>query len=163
MPKIKYIFTDFDGVLTDNKVFVTSNGEEAVICNRSDGLAINAFKRVGIQTFIISTEKNNVVEERGKKLGIDTFYGIKNKKEFLKKFFIDNEISPEESLYIGNDINDLGAITLLKYSACPSDANSNFMNKVTFILKTKGGDGVLREIAEDFLHLDLIDLLGYNK
>tara|TARA_B100000886_G_C20426966_1_gene494696 strand:+ start:14057 stop:14548 length:492 start_codon:yes stop_codon:yes gene_type:complete len=162
MPKIKYIFTDFDGVLTDNKVYVSSNGEEAVVCNRSDGLAINAFKKVGIQTFIISTEKNNVVEERGKKLGIDAFYGIKNKKGFLKKFFIDNEISPEECLYIGNDINDIGAISLSKYSACPSDSHSNLKDKVTIILETKGGDGVLREIAEDFLNLDLIDLLGYN-
>ena len=50
-----------------------------------------------------------------------------------------------------------------KYSACPSDAYSNLKDKVTIILETKGGDGVLREIAEDFLNLDLIDLLGYNK
>ena len=163
MLNIKYIFTDFDGVLTDNKVYVSSNGLETVLCNRSDGIAINALKAAGIKIFILSTETNSVVKARGDKLTIETFSGIKNKKNFLEQYIIENNVNLENLIFIGNDINDLGAINFSKYSACPSDANNLLKKKVTFVLKTEGGEGVLREIAEDILNLNLVNLLGYNE
>ncbi len=162
MKNIKYIFTDFDGVLTDNKVYVSSDGIETVLCNRSDGMAINALKKSGIRVIIISTETNQVVKLRGEKLLIDTYFGIKNKKQFLINFLTKNNFDIENILYVGNDINDLGAINHLKFSACPSDAHYEVKKNVSFILKTKGGDGVLREIAENILQINLISVLGYD-
>ena len=163
MNNIKIIFTDFDGVLTDNKVYVLSNGLESVCCNRSDGLAINALKKSGIKVVIISTETNNVVKVRGEKLGIETFYGVKNKRNFLNNFMKEKNLNFENVFYLGNDINDLGAIDLMKYSACPSDANIYVKKKVSYILKTKGGDGVLRELAENIIKINLIKVLGYSE
>ena len=162
MKNIKYIFTDFDGVLTDNKVFVSSDGTETVICNRSDGIAINGLKKFGIRVIIISTETNQVVKVRGDKLEIETYFGISNKKEFLKDFIFKNKFDIEKILYVGNDINDLGAINLLKLSACPSDSHNEVKKNVSYILNTKGGDGVLREVAEKVLNINLINILGYD-
>ena len=162
MKNIKYIFTDFDGVLTNNKVFVSSDGTETVLCNRSDGLAINGLKKFGIRVIIISTETNQVVKIRGEKLGIETYFGISNKKNFLKDFIIKNNIDIENIIYVGNDINDLGAISLAKYSICPSDSHSKVKQNVSYVLKNKGGDGVLREIAEKVLNINLINILGYD-
>ena len=162
MKNIKYIFTDFDGVLTNNKVFVSSDGIETVLCNRSDGIAINGLKKFGIRVIIISTETNQVVKIRGEKLGIETYFGISNKKEFLKDFIIKNNIDIENMIYVGNDINDIGAICLAKFSICPSDSHFEVKQNVSYILKTKGGDGVLREIAEKVLNINLINILGYD-
>ena len=61
---IKCIFYDFDGVMTDNKVILSENGEESVIVNRSDGLAISYFKKLDIHQYIISSEQNPVVTKR---------------------------------------------------------------------------------------------------
>ena len=162
MKKIKTIFTDFDGVLTDNKVYVSSNGLESVCCNRSDGLAINALKKSGIKVIVISTETNKVVKLRGEKLGVETFYGIKNKKYFLENFIKEKNLNIENILYLGNDINDLGAINLFKYTSCPSDSHIVIKKKVSHILKAKGGEGVIRELAENVLDINLIKILGYD-
>ena len=162
MKKLNYIITDFDGVLTDNKVYVSSNGIETVLCNRSDGIAINAFKKLGIKTIILSTEKNEVVKVRGEKLGVETYFGIKDKKKFLNDFIIKKNIDLSELLYIGNDINDLGAIKMTKYSACPSDSHNEIKKNVSFVLRKKGGEGVLREVSENILDLRLSTILEYN-
>ena len=162
MNKIKVIFTDFDGVLTDNKVYVSSNGLESVCCTRSDGLAINALKKSGIDVIIVSTEINKVVKIRGKKLGVETFYGIKNKKDFIQNLINERKFSNKDILYLGNDINDLGAINIAKYSACPSDSHDEVKKKVSHILKSKGGEGVLRELTENFLNINLTKVLGYD-
>ena len=162
MLNIKFIFTDFDGVLTDNKVYVSSDGKETVLCNRSDGIAINAFKKLGIKTIILSTEKNEVVKVRGEKLGVETYFGLEDKKKFLNNLIIKNNIDLSELLYIGNDINDLGAIKMTKYSACPSDSHNEIKKNVSFVLKKKGGEGVLREVSENILDLRLSTILEYN-
>ena len=163
MNQIKVIFTDFDGVLTDNKVYVLSNGLECVCCSRSDGLAINALEKSGIKVIIISTETNDVVKIRGEKLGVETFYGIKNKKNFLENFIKERNFNINDILFIGNDINDIGAINIVKFSACPADSHVEVRNKVSHILNTKGGEGVLRELTENVLNINLIKVLGYDK
>ena len=107
---LELIVFDFDGVLTDNTFLVDSSGKEYVRCNRSDGLAFKAFSKLGIKTIICSTEKNNVVQARGKKLNIETHNGIENKLNFLKKYSNSLNISANSILFIGNDLNDYQSI-----------------------------------------------------
>ena len=71
-------------------------------------------------------------------------------------------IDLSELLYIGNDINDLGAIKMTKYSACPSDSHNEIKKNVSFVLRKKGGEGVLREVSENILDLRLSTILEYN-
>jgi YrbI family 3-deoxy-D-manno-octulosonate 8-phosphate phosphatase len=145
LPKI--IFTDFDGCLTDDRVWLNQDGEEYVAANRKDGMAINLFKELGIEVVITSTETNKVVSARAKKLGIESLQGLTDKVEAIESYLLKNSLSWNNSWYIGNDVNDLGAIRRAKFSICPNDAVKAVRKEVDLKLKTKGGYGVLSELA----------------
>ena len=141
---LKLIIFDFDGVLTDNSVLVDSTGNEYVKCNRSDGLGFNALSKIGLKAIICSTEQNKVVQARGKKLNVETFNGIKDKLSWLKNYCLSMNISSEEILYVGNDINDYESMKFCGFSACPSDSANKIKNISNFVLTKKGGEGVVR-------------------
>jgi YrbI family 3-deoxy-D-manno-octulosonate 8-phosphate phosphatase len=148
LPKI--IFTDFDGCLTDDRVWLNQDGEEFVAANRKDGLAINRLKALGIRVVITSTETNKVVTARATKLGIEALQGLSDKVEAIENYISNNNLTWKDSWYIGNDVNDLGAIRKAKFSICPSDAVKVVKKEVDLKLKTKGGYGVLSELATLF-------------
>ena len=144
VPKI--IFTDFDGCLTDDRVWLNQEGEEFVAANRKDGLAVDRFKRLGIKVVITSTETNKVVLARAQKLGIEALQGLTDKVAAIEIYLSRNNLTWEDSWYIGNDENDLGQIQKTKLSICPSDAVKSVKKVVDIKLKTKGGYGVLSEV-----------------
>ena len=145
LPKI--IFTDFDGCLTDDRVWLNQEGEEFVAANRKDGLAINRLRKLGITVVITSTEKNKVVSARATKLGIEALQGLSDKVEAIENYLANHNLTWNDSWYIGNDVNDLGAIRKAKLSICPSDAVKVVKKEVNIRLKTKGGYGVLSELS----------------
>ena len=145
LPKI--IFTDFDGCLTDDRVWLNQDGEEFVAANRKDGLAINRLKTLGVRVVITSTETNKVVAARATKLGIEALQGLTDKVEAIENYISKNNLTWNDSWYIGNDVNDLGAIRKASFSICPSDAVKVVKNAVNLKLKTKGGYGVLSELV----------------
>ena len=142
---------DFDGVLTDNKVIINSDGSESVVCSRDDGYAIEKIKEMGIETLILSKEKNSIVVSRAKKLNTEVIKGESNKLAALKDWCNKKKFKPGELAFIGNDMPDLEALRFVKYSYCPADAFSKIKEVVKFVLKTKGGHGCIREIYEDFI------------
>ena len=150
---------DFDGVLTDNKVHLDKNGNEWVSCNRSDGLAFIILEKIKKLTYIISTEKNNVVAARAKKLKTPVLFGVKNKSEVLKKLSVKKNFNLDRTLYVGNDLNDYEALKLCGYSACPSDSHKKIKKISTFKLDAKGGSGVVRELLEEVLKFDILKLI----
>ena len=143
------IFTDFDGCLTDDRVIVNEHGEEFVSANRKDGLATKRLKDLGIKIVITSTETNKAVLARGNKMGVEVIQGLSDKAQAIDDYLVKNKLTWEESWYIGNDVNDLGAINKAKFSLCPSDAVERVINSVDYVLKTKGGFGILSEIATE--------------
>ncbi len=145
--KPKILFTDFDGCLTDDRVWLNQDGEEFVATNRKDGLAVKRLKNLGIQVVITSTETNKVVLARGNKMGVEVLQGLSDKAESIEQFLEQNGFSWEDVWYIGNDINDLGAMRKAKFSICPSDAVKAVKKEVDLKLKTKGGYGVLSELV----------------
>ena len=145
---IRLLVYDFDGVMTDNKVYVNQDGKEMVQVNRGDGLAVSEIKKLGIKQIIISTEANPVVSTRAKKLDINCLQGIDNKKEALKNHCIDNNINLENVYYIGNDINDKEVMGVVGKTYCPSDAHESIKTISDHILMSKGGDGVVRELLD---------------
>jgi len=148
LPKV--IFTDFDGCLTDDRVWLNQDGEEFVAANRKDGLAINRLNALGIRVVITSTETNKVVTARATKLGIEALQGLSDKVEAIENYISKNNLTWKDSWYIGNDVNDLGAIRKAKFSICPSDAVKAVKKEVDLKLKTKGGYGVLSELVTLF-------------
>ena len=145
--KPKIIFTDFDGCLTDDRVWLNQDGEEFIAANRKDGMAIHFFKELGIAVVITSTETNKVVTARAQKLGIEALQGLTDKVEAIENYLLKNSLSWKDSWYIGNDVNDLGAIKKAKFSICPNDAVKVVRKEVDLKLKTKGGYGILAEVV----------------
>lgn len=149
--EIQAIIFDFDGVLTDDRVYVDQDGREMVCCNRRDGLGFSILRSLPIKVFILSTEQNPVVSRRGEKLQVPVIQGSKNKAESLIALAIAHNLDLATILFVGNDLNDLPAIQLCGFSACPADGHPMVQKAVNYVLKTKGGDGVTREILETFL------------
>jgi N-acylneuraminate cytidylyltransferase len=145
LPKI--IFTDFDGCLTDDRVWLNQDGEEFVAANRKDGLAVKRLKNLGIQVVIASTETNKVVLARGNKMGVEVLQGLADKSESIDQYLKQKNLSWNEVWYVGNDVNDLGAIEKANLSISPADAVKKVRKSVDVILKTNGGYGILSEIA----------------
>ena len=143
------IFTDFDGCLTDDRVWLNQDGEEFVAANRKDGLAIKRLKNIGIQVVIASTETNKVVFARGTKMGVEVLQGLVDKAESIDKYLKQKSLSWNDVWYIGNDVNDLGAIERANLSLSPADAVKKIRRTVDIVLQTNGGSGILSEIATE--------------
>jgi len=152
---------DFDGVMTNNHVNVDQYGKESVVCSRADGLAFNVLDKLDIPSYILSTEKNQVVSARAKKLKINVISGVNDKKEALINLAEKNSFNIKKIFYVGNDINDYYVMKLCGFSACPADSHEKIKSISTVILENNGGNGVIRELLELNLGLDFIEIL-YN-
>ena len=145
---IKAVIFDFDGVFTDNRVIVSENGKESVICNRSDGIGLEMLRILDMPMTIISTEKNLVVSSRAKKLKIPVVHGVKNKIRELEKFSKSINIGCEYIAFVGNDINDTECMEKVGFPIAVADAVENIKAISSFLLNKKGGDGAVRELCE---------------
>ena len=147
VPKI--IVTDFDGCLTDDRVWLNQDGEEFVAASRKDGLAVKRLKNLGIEIVIASTETNKVVLARGNKMGVEVLQGLDDKAEAIEQYLKQRNLTWNDVWYIGNDVNDLGAIERANLSICPADAVKKVRKSVEVVLKTNGGRGILSEIVTE--------------
>ena len=159
---IHTIVFDFDGVFTDNKIWIDQNGKESVRCDRRDGLAFDFLRRFSsindwkIDYFVLSKETNSVVEARCKKLNIRCLHGISNKAEYLRGYLEVKGRGADGMIYIGNDLNDLLAMQLSGCSLAPSDAHPVILQQASMVLQQKGGDGFLRACIEMLLRIDMM-------
>ena len=150
---------DFDGVMTNNKVYIDQNGKELVSCSRSDGLAFDVLKKLQKQAYILSTEENSVVTARAKKLKIIAIQGCNDKAIALKRLAKVEGLDFSRILYVGNDLNDYNVMKICGYSACPSDSHNKIKEISSITLKASGGNGVVRELVEDVLEADFMKIL----
>jgi len=161
---IHTIVFDFDGVFTDNKVYLDSLGHEFAVCDRSDGLGIAILKKfiekgnLDIDYFVLSTESNPIVVARSKKLGLQCFHNIGDKSEFIRNYFKDKGVALEMGLshllYLGNDLNDLGVMARARYGLAPADAHPRIKKIAHRVYSQKGGCGFVRAVIEDVLDLN---------
>jgi len=150
---------DFDGVLTDNLVQIDQNGRESVSCSRADGLAFDVLRKLNKPVYILSTEKNLVVAARAKKLNIPVLQGIDNKSDALLGLANSKGHNLENIFYVGNDLNDYLCMKLCGYTACPADSHPIIKNISDINLNLNGGSGIVRELLEDVLGLNFIEIL----
>ena len=150
---------DFDGVLTNNMVYLDQNGKESVSCSRGDGLAFDALRKLKKTAYILSTEKNTVVSARAQKLQISVLQGAENKVAGIQEIIKKENCKLENILYVGNDLNDYRVMDICGFTACPADSHKKIKQISSIVLKTNGGFGVVRELLEDVLGLNLIEIL----
>ena len=139
---------DFDGVFTDNTVYVSQDGSESVRCWRSDGLGLSRLEEIGVKTFIISTEINPVVTMRANKLKIKCKQGIEDKAAAILEICREYKISPEQTMFVGNDINDIPAFKVVGIAAGSADAYEEINPHILFKTGRAGGKGAVREICD---------------
>ncbi len=147
--QIKLVITDVDGVLTDGGMYYSKNGEILKKFNTRDGMGVELLRNNKIPVVIITGEKSQIVLNRAKKLLIkDVFIGIKKKELLLPKICKKYKIKKNNVVYIGDDINDLNIMQQVGFSASPKDGISIVKKKSNYVCKVKGGEGVLREVAD---------------
>jgi len=147
---IRLIAFDFDGVFTDNMVYVFENGSEAVRCFRSDGIGLRKLEGVGIRPVIISTETNQVVSVRSQKLNIRCEHGIEDKRAALDVIVKEMELTLEQVSFVGNDINDLSCLTCVGLPIVVRDAHPDVLSYARYQTQARGGHGAVREVCDLF-------------
>lgn len=145
---LKGVIFDFDGVFTDNTVFVSEDGSESVRCWRGDGIGIQRLKSLGIQTCIISTETNSVVSARAEKLKIECIQGVENKLSVATEWIARKKLQVGEVAFLGNDVNDLECLTALGLPIIVADAHDSLKERGFYHTKAAGGFGAVREVCD---------------
>jgi 3-deoxy-D-manno-octulosonate 8-phosphate phosphatase (KDO 8-P phosphatase) len=146
LKQVRLFVYDFDGVMTDNTFILDEKGNEQVSLNRSDGLAVAEIKKRGYKQIILSTENSEIITLRARKLAINCLIGIDNKLLALKEYLNSEMLEFAEIAYVGNDNNDLEAMSHAKVRICPNDAQNSIKEISNIILERNGGQGVIREI-----------------
>lgn len=152
LASVRLIAFDFDGVFTDNTVYVTQDGVESVRCWRSDGLGLSRLQSVGVQAFIISTEANPVVTARAKKLKMPCKQGIEDKAATILETCRELGIASEQTMFVGNDINDIPAFKSVGVPVAVADAYPEVYPHVIYRTEKSGGFGAVREVCDLIFH-----------
>ena len=148
--KIKLVICDFDGVITDNRVWTDQDGRETVVASRSDSMRIQQLREIGIEVMILSSEPNRVVAARAKKMGVEAIHGVglQDKGRVMRDVLAGKNIKAEEVVYIGNDWNDLPCFEIAGWAVAVADAYPDVLRAADHVLTRAGGHGAVRELCD---------------
>ncbi len=146
--RIKLVVFDFDGVFTDNTVYVSQDGVETVRCWRGDGLGLAKLRAVGVDAVILSTETNAVVSARARKLGTRCVQGCDDKLTTLRALAAEHGVSLDEVAFVGNDINDLPCLEAVGVPVVVLDAHPDVVRPEWYRTRAAGGRGAVREVCD---------------
>ena len=145
LERVRFVFFDFDGVFTDNRVWVNEQGEELVAFSRSDGLGLRRLDEVGVQYLIVSMERNPVVGARARKLNAECVQGVEDKLSVVRER-AGGDL--HDVAYIGNDINDAECLRAVALPVVPADAWPEVKTLASWVLSRPGGAGCVREFCD---------------
>jgi YrbI family 3-deoxy-D-manno-octulosonate 8-phosphate phosphatase len=146
--RVRIAAFDFDGVFTDNKVYVDQNGVETVACTRADGMGLERLRDVGVETVVISSEVNAVVAARCKKLGLHCIHGTRDKLTELTRFARERGVGLEQVAFVGNDLNDLACLQAVGLPIAVHDAHPSAKQAAVVVTDAAGGQGCVREVCD---------------
>lgn len=147
--KVSLLVMDFDGVMTDDRVWVDADGKEMVAANRGDGLGLERLRQLtDIQVMVISKETNPVVSARCNKLNIPLIQGVDDKPEILASVLKKHQVPAKEVVYAGNDLNDVDCFPLAGFSVVPANALPGIKRQADMVLRKEGGFGAVRELCD---------------
>ena len=150
---IKMVITDFDGIVTDNCVYIAPNGDMSRKINFKDVMAFSLLKKNGFKIGIISGESNSAIDILAKKFNIEEVHqGIRNKLEVLNSIIDRYDLSEDEYVYIGDDVNDFDSLCKAKHKiTVPHAVQKVLAIQNIQITETKAGEGAFREIVDSLL------------
>lgn len=147
---VRLVAFDFDGVFTDNAVYVFEDGREAVRCVRSDGIGLRKLDRLGIQSVILSTERNPVVTARARKIAIRCIQECDDKRAALEALLAEANLTFAEAAFVGNDVNDEPCLSSVGLPMTVRDAHPDVRRYARYVTRARGGYGAVREICDLF-------------
>ncbi len=125
-------------------------------------MAFNELNKLGVKSYILTSEINKVVSARANKLNIPALTGVANKVEALQDLSVKEGLDLSRVFYIGNDLNDFQAMKMCGLSACPADSHPKIKEIATFKLNTNGGMGIVRELLEEIFNVDVVKIIYTN-
>ena len=147
--RIELIALDNDGVLTDGRVYINTDGIESKAFDIRDGFGIVLARRAGLKFVIITGLKSPIVEVRAKMLHIDEVHqGFVEKDDVLRDILKKHNLSLEQAAFMGDDLFDLPALRIAGLSAAPADAHPGVKAEVHWVSSKRGGRGAVRELSE---------------
>jgi YrbI family 3-deoxy-D-manno-octulosonate 8-phosphate phosphatase len=146
--RVELVVFDFDGVMTENRVWVAEDGREMVAANRSDSIGIRSMREAGIDSIILSTEVNPVVSARARKMKMAVVQGQEDKAAALHTILAERQVDPRNVVYVGNDTNDLPCFPLVGCAVAVADAQPVVLRQADVILSRTGGHGAVRELCD---------------
>jgi YrbI family 3-deoxy-D-manno-octulosonate 8-phosphate phosphatase len=146
--KVELLVLDFDGVMTDDRVWVDGTGTESVASYRGDGMGVAMLGQAGIPVIVLSTEPNPVVAARCQKLGLPFVQGVADKRSALRVLLDERGVDPSAVVYLGNDVNDLPCFPLIGCAVVVGDAHPQAKAAADIILSRPGGRGAVRELCD---------------
>ena len=152
LSKIKCFIFDYDGVLSDGKVYMLPTGEGLRKSDVKDGYALHHAIKNGFKVAIISGGRGECMRNRLKELGItDIYLGVSYKKEVFEEYLEENDLSVDEVLYMGDDIPDYEAMQLAGIAACPANSCEEIKSISDYISPYLGGNGCVRDVIEQVM------------
>jgi 3-deoxy-D-manno-octulosonate 8-phosphate phosphatase (KDO 8-P phosphatase) len=148
LARVRLAVFDFDGVFTDNRVWVNERGEEMLAFTRSDGLGLRRLDEVGVRYLIVSTEPNPIVSARATKLNVDCVQGVDDKLAVLFERVEEAGVALDDTAYVGNDVNDVECLRVVGLPVVPADAWPEVRSLARFVLSRAGGAGCVREFCD---------------
>ena len=150
--KIRALFFDVDGVLTDGRVYLDGRGHELKVFDTKDGHGIKMAIAAGLKIAWISGRVSPAVEYRARELGVRAVkQGVKDKKTAAEAYLARWKISKEEAAACGDDLPDFGLFDACGFCACPADAAPEVRSRADLVLANAGGRGAVREFVEAIL------------
>jgi len=149
LKRVRLFATDVDGVLTDAGMYYSESGDELKKFNTRDGMGIKLLQRVGLITALITMEETKLVTRRGEKLAIpEVHQGAGDKLAVLRDLVARHDLTLQEVAFMGDDVNDLGALQAVGFSAAPADAMPAVLKVVDYVCRKGGGEGAVREVVD---------------
>jgi 3-deoxy-D-manno-octulosonate 8-phosphate phosphatase (KDO 8-P phosphatase) len=153
--KITTFIFDVDGVLTDGTVMVMENGLQARRMSIKDGFALQLAIKTGYRVAVVSGSSPSPVVDRLEKLGVSEVHmAVEDKRSFIINYIERNNLTPEDVLFMGDDLPDLPAMSAVGLPACPADAVNEIKEVVKYISPLHGGMGCARDVIEKVLKLN---------
>lgn len=146
---VKILIADVDGVLTDGKIFLFSDGTDGKQFNAKDEMATKLLLRKGIDVAYITGSGSETVPMRARELGVTKVYrGVKRKLPVFERLLEENGLKPEQCAYVGDDLTDLPIMVRVGVAVAVRDAHSEVRKRAHFITERNGGDGAFREVID---------------
>lgn len=152
---VKLIIADFDGIMTDNCIYIDKNLDFSRKLNFKDIMAVSRLRRAGFEIIFVSGEKNPVIDLLAEKFNMEeTYQDIRKKIDVIKEIVNRKSLKQGEFIYMGDDINDKESLEFSDVKVTVPNAVKSIKSiEGIQITEAQGGSGAFREVADCLLNI----------